>query len=499
MKKLFVVATAMVMLLATSCKKDQNAPENVALGGNEFLATIDNGANPQNVPRVKDGMSQMTTINGNDVFWESGDIIYINGSAYTTNTSGTSVVFSGGNATGSTFHAFYGVENPSATEASAVLPAIQTYESGYVRNLPMYATCGSDHVLTFHNICAALKIELPSYVDGATKIEVMADKAINGAFAINNNAAVMNVTGDTYKTVTVAKEGNAAFATGEVVYIALPAAEYESLNIKFYNGNGIIWSKTVAATLVANHIYNINMTPTPNYFCFTALSDNDVTIKMVAWNKGGSAPSVSLQYSTDLTNWNNFTVGTTTITLANTGDKVYFKANGANDKLGGPQSYNSFYATGGDVEVSGNIMYLLNGTTPATDLTSTNTCAFAYLFCNMSKLKDATDLILPAENVVSSCYRNMFMGCSNLENAPELPAATLAPSCYYQMFESCARLQKVTMLATNVSASNAMDSWLNNAGTKVTNPTVYVASGMRSTIQGKVPDNWAVTEVSSQP
>ena len=62
MKKLFVVATAMVMLLATSCKKDQNAPENVALGGNEFLATIDNGANPQNVPRVKDGMSQMTAM-----------------------------------------------------------------------------------------------------------------------------------------------------------------------------------------------------------------------------------------------------------------------------------------------------------------------------------------------------------------------------------------------------------------------------------------------------
>ncbi|MCQ2344009.1 MAG: hypothetical protein MJ002_03680 [Paludibacteraceae bacterium] len=305
MKKLFIVATAMVMLLATSCKKDQNAPENVAFGENEFLATIDNGANPQNAPRVKDGMSQMTTINGNNVFWESGDIIYINGSAYTTNTSGTSVVFSGGNATGSTFHAFYGVENPSETEASAVLPAIQTYESGKVRNLPMYATCGSDHVLTFHNICAALKIELPSYVNGATKIEVMADKAINGAFIIDDNAAVMDASleDDTYKTVTVAKEENAAFATGEFVYIALPAAEYESLNIKFYNGNGIIWSKTVAATLVANHIYNINMTPTPNYFCFTALSDN-VTIEM---KKAGSDDlTVSLLYSTDLTDWNNF-------------------------------------------------------------------------------------------------------------------------------------------------------------------------------------------------
>ena len=338
-------------------------------------------------------------------------------------------------------------------------------------------------------------------MNGATKIEVMADKAINGAFTIEDNAAKMNASleDDIYKTVTVVKaDGN--FETDDVVYIALPAAEYESLNIKFYNGNNVIWSKTVAATLVANHIYNINMTPTPNYFCFTALSDNDVTIKMVAWNQGGSAPSVSLQYSTDLTTWNTFTVGTTTITLANTGDKVYFKANGTNDKLGGPQSYNFFSATGsGDVEVSGNIMYLLNGTTPATDLTSTNTCAFAYLFYSMSNLKDATDLILPAENLASSCYRNMFIGCSNLENAPELPAATLAPYCYYQMFRYCERLQKVTMLATNVSASNAMSSWLESAGKKVTNPTVYVASGMGSTIQGKVPANWTVTEVSSQP
>ena len=43
----------------------------------------------------------------------------------------------------------------------------------------------------------------------------------------------------------------------------------------------------------------------------------------------GSAPSVSLEYSTDGRTWNQFVVGTTTVTLANIGDKMYVRATGA--------------------------------------------------------------------------------------------------------------------------------------------------------------------------
>ncbi|MCQ2344999.1 MAG: hypothetical protein MJ002_08860 [Paludibacteraceae bacterium] len=192
----------------------------------------------------------------------------------------------------------------------------------------------------------------------------------------------------------------------------------------------------------------------------------------------------------------NFATNQTSITLANTGDKVYFKAKGTNDKLAkNTSSHNRFSATGGDVEVSGNIMYLLNGSTPATFLSSIY--AFAHLFDGMSNLKDAKDLILPAGALLGHCYQSMFENCSNLENAPELPAKTLMNDYYNAMFKGCKKLQKVTMLATSVNASNAMTDWLTDAGTEANNPTVYVASGMATNIQ--VPDGWTVTEVSSQP
>ena len=38
------------------------------------------------------------------------------------------------------------------------------------------------------------------------------------------------------------------------------------------------------------------------------------------------APTVSLEYSTDGNTWSPFVVGTTTVTLANIGDKMYMRA-----------------------------------------------------------------------------------------------------------------------------------------------------------------------------
>lgn len=47
----------------------------------------------------------------------------------------------------------------------------------------------------------------------------------------------------------------------------------------------------------------------------------------IAMNAVGTAPSISLEYSTDNgTTWNDFTVGSTTITLSNVGDKANIRA-----------------------------------------------------------------------------------------------------------------------------------------------------------------------------
>ena len=59
--------------------------------------------------------------------------------------------------------------------------------------------------------------------------------------------------------------------------------------------------------------------------CFTAEEANST----VAMKKNGSAPTVSLEYSTNGNTWSPFVVGTTTVTLANVGDKVYMRATNA--------------------------------------------------------------------------------------------------------------------------------------------------------------------------
>lgn len=85
---------------------------------------------------------------------------------------------------------------------------------------------------------------------------------------------------------------------------------------------------------------------------------------------------------------------------------------------------------------------------------------------------DASNLILPSENLSVSCftamfkkclslrkapkllamelsprcYEDMFMGCTSLMEAPQLPATKLANNCYLYMFYGCGRLKKAPLL-----------------------------------------------------
>ena len=82
----------------------------------------------------------------------------------------------------------------------------------------------------------------------------------------------------------------------------------------------------------------------------------------VSMAKVGSAPSISLQYSVDNGGtWNTFTVGTTTVTLANIGDRARFRATTTNTKTSNnyDNNYNKFVGTG-SFDIAGSISSLLN-------------------------------------------------------------------------------------------------------------------------------------------
>ena len=89
---------------------------------------------------------------------------------------------------------------------------------------------------------------------------------------------------------------------------------------------------------------------------FTAEGANS-TVGMVAV---GNAPSVNLETSSDGTTWTPYTVGNT-ITLANIGDYVMFRATSAKNTTMATDdaNYNHFVVTG-TVSASGNVMAVLD-------------------------------------------------------------------------------------------------------------------------------------------
>ena len=185
--------------------------------------------------------------------------------------------------------------------------------------------------------------------------------------------------------------------------------------------------------------------------CFTA-EEAGSTVAMQAVGRG--APAVTLETSFDGEIWEPFSVGETTITLPNVGDKVYFRAGeGGNTAMASSnRDYNKFSIITGRISASGNIMSLLNGDAPDSIMAS---------FCYCSMFRDCTSLAqapeLPATTLDKSCYANMFSGCTSLAQAPELPATTLVTACYANMFNGC---EKVSLISTRQTSFTGCTNWL---------------------------------------
>ena len=139
-------------------------------------------------------------------------------------------------------------------------------------------------------------------------------------------------------------------------------------------------------------------TPAAGPLCFTAEQDGS-SVSLVYQDSGESDPTPpNLQYSlNDTEHWTEYEINQI-IPLAKDA-KVFFKANGQNERIsvpptmGPPLIYK--FVMEGKIAASGNIQYLLDDTGSRAD-------------------------------VPSWCYYNMFLGCTSLTQAPALPATTLA-------------------------------------------------------------------------
>ena len=174
--------------------------------------------------------------------------------------------------------------------------------------------------------------------------------------------------------------------------------------------------------------------PAPAYWGLYFEAEEDNVVVSSSFNQNWqSQPRVSLEYSVDgetWTSWNNY--GSSPVTLASTGDRVYFRAGSSgNTYLGfvnGGTFYGFRFSLTGKCGAHGNIMSLLNATNES-NTTLTATYTFSRLFYGCTSLSSAPEL--PATTLMAQCYYQMFYGCTSLTDAPTLPATTLANYCYY--------------------------------------------------------------------
>ena len=145
------------------------------------------------------------------------------------------------------------------------------------------------------------------------------------------------------------------------------------------------------------------------------------------------AATSGLQMSTDGETWTDTVAGDLP-----TG-KTYFRV--ATDQST-PLKPNWTEKDNSDYDIGGNINSLVK-----TSFANDTTCYSFFndtpregFFQDKSKLKSASNLILPATTLAQNCYSGMFVGCTSLTTAPALPATTLAQNCYSGMFIDCASL-----------------------------------------------------------
>jgi hypothetical protein len=191
----------------------------------------------------------------------------------------------------------------------------------------------------------------------------------------------------------------------------------------------------------------------------------------------------------------------------------------------GNDSNNSMFtcADGCTFEVSGNLMSLVYGDNFAnkTDISSYHEKIFQALFCynyetsqNHINLVDASNLVMPATNLSSTCYQSMFERCSAMVYGPkELPASNLDFAQYMHMFYYCSSMLESPIIRSTscsggyvwldtfsgCSAMSKLTCLLTSGnfpyisspavGTLYKNPSTSASSW-----SSKVPSGWTITD-----
>jgi len=123
-------------------------------------------------------------------------------------------------------------------------------------------------------------------------------------------------------------------------------------------------------------------------------------------------------------------------------------------------------------------MSLLYGDDFEDKLTLTTSYVFVGLFNGCTGLRSLPKL--PATTLSEYCYRQMFGGCTRLEDISdlELPATTLARGCYSLMFQDCSGITDASFTLPALHAIYNIYSAMFRRCTSLTDPPVIACTNL---------------------
>ncbi|MBR1834551.1 MAG: hypothetical protein IJ785_03495 [Bacteroidales bacterium] len=330
----YLIALASLSLITVSCSKEKtgNAPQ--------FTAAMSTDAK--------------VAYDGTDLYWEAGDQVAIfgtgdaQGTAYTVTPAAAKsrnatldVTNPESNLGDAPYTAIYPADLATASNVMT-LPKVQTSNGGALVTLPLYAESATT-ALQFYSPCSVLKLKLTKANTSISKIQIIADQYLNGDFTVsmNEGAAAMAVNtaaSNHTKVTTLALANNVDITSEHIFYIYLPANTYNYFQVKLYDADSNIFTRTTTSgitfqahkfhtlTLGENTInfhpgdltgkFTINSSGRKvsfskgnvvkdgsnykfadyQYYATTGFDDH------LPWNSNGSATTMSTAYASNLTN-----------------------------------------------------------------------------------------------------------------------------------------------------------------------------------------------------
>ena len=232
----------------------------------------------------------------------------------------------------------------------------------------------------------------------------------------------------------------------EAIWVAMHPFNGQILNFKAASADKAFEKNTSMQTLKAGKFYTIILDLNSGSvvdFKSIPLTVEAKTAGAEVTFTGGSG--VSIEYSTDGTNWTTYSAP---ITLANATDKVMFR--GTNSSFS-----NCHLSMDEDCYVYGNIMSLLDAESFSGKQHLGVAQRFMAFFSGQNHLLSHPDypIVLPATNLTNDAYHSMFQGCTGLTLAPVLPATVMKNSCYRDMFSGSGLVSVPDLPASTLAQS----------------------------------------------